>query len=105
MHRVVIEFSYVDCVLVSVNMGFLVEVIRFGLSGVFTTHGFVVLCVTFRRSLLPSYTGRAYVRLKPEDVGRKFFRNIDNYLPINTVSRSGRFESSACPLAPPAAYD
>jgi len=33
MHRVVIEFPYVDCVLVSVDTGFLVEVIRFGLSG------------------------------------------------------------------------
>jgi hypothetical protein len=34
MHWVVVEFSYVDCVLVSVVMGFLVKVIRLGLSGV-----------------------------------------------------------------------
>jgi hypothetical protein len=34
MHRVVIEFLYVDCVLVSVDMSFLVEVIRLGLLGI-----------------------------------------------------------------------
>jgi len=34
MHRFVIEFSYVDCVLVSVVMGFFVEVFRLGVSGI-----------------------------------------------------------------------
>jgi hypothetical protein len=34
MHRVVIEFSHVDCILVSVDMGFFVEVIHLGLSGI-----------------------------------------------------------------------
>jgi len=31
MHQVVIELSYVDCVLVPVDVGFLVEIIRRGL--------------------------------------------------------------------------
>jgi len=31
MHQVVIELSYVDCLLVPVDVGFLVEVIRIGL--------------------------------------------------------------------------
>jgi len=35
MHYVVIELSYVDCVLVPGDAGFLVEVIRLGLSGIY----------------------------------------------------------------------
>jgi hypothetical protein len=31
MHQIVTELSYVDCVLVSVDAGFFVEVIRLGL--------------------------------------------------------------------------
>ena len=37
MHEVVTEFSYVDYVLVSVGMGFLVEGTRLGLSGIYSS--------------------------------------------------------------------
>jgi hypothetical protein len=45
-HQVGTELSHVDCVLVPVDVGFLLQVIRLGLWGI-SVHRFVVICLVF----------------------------------------------------------